>query len=108
VTRGFPNASEHSRLVFVGVAEKALMRGTRNPCGLFRRLVERKLRHHITQDDEDSAHRRLKEHLYGKPERTTEASETGLAPWSGKIGAIHGGRGRPRLSRVGHLGTMAA
>ncbi len=36
-----------------------------------------------------------------------EASEAGLAPWSGQIGAIHGGRGRSRLNREGRLGTMA-
>lgn len=37
-----------------------------------------------------------------------EPSEAGLAPWSLQTGAIHGGRGRSRLDRVGHLGTMAA
>ena len=37
-----------------------------------------------------------------------EATGAGLAPWSGQIGAIHGGRGRSGLNRVGHLGTVAA
>ena len=37
-----------------------------------------------------------------------EATEAGLAPWSGQIDVIHGGRGRSRLNRVGHLGTVAA
>jgi hypothetical protein len=40
-----------------------------------------------------------------------EASEAGLAPWSGRIGAIHGSpdvrRDPSRLNRVGHLGTTA-
>ncbi len=36
------------------------------------------------------------------------ASNAGLAPWSGQIGAIHGGRGRSRLNRAGRLGTIAA
>ncbi len=63
--RGTIDASEHSRLMFLAAAERAVMRGTRNPCGLFRRLLERKLCHHITQGDEDAAHERLKRHFYG-------------------------------------------
>jgi hypothetical protein len=37
-----------------------------------------------------------------------EASEAGLAFGSRQIGAIHGGTGRSRLNRMGHLGAMAA
>ena len=37
-----------------------------------------------------------------------EGSEAGLAPWGGQIGVMHGGRGRSRLNRLGHLGTVAA
>jgi len=65
VARGLVDASEHSRLMFVAAAERALVKGTRNPCGLFRRLVERRLWHHITQGDEDAAYERLKRHFYG-------------------------------------------
>lgn len=65
VGRGSVDASEHSRLMFVAAAERAVLRGTRNPCGLFRRLVEQKLWHHITQGDEDAAYKRLKRHFYG-------------------------------------------
>ena len=36
-----------------------------------------------------------------------EASEGGLAAWSGQIGAIHSWRSLYRLNRVGHPGTMA-
>lgn len=68
VGRGVIDASEHSRLMFVSAAERAAIRGTTNPPGLFRRLVERKLWHHITQGDEDAAHRRLKQHFgLGRP-----------------------------------------
>ena len=35
-----------------------------------------------------------------------EASEAGLAPWSGQIGAIHGERGRFRLTREFSCGRM--
>lgn len=63
VGRGIVDASEHSRLMFVAAAERAAIRGTSNPPGLFRRLVEQKLWHHITQGDEDAAHERLKRHF---------------------------------------------
>lgn len=36
------------------------------------------------------------------------ASEDGWAAWSRPIGAIYGGRGRSRLNRVAHPGTMVA
>lgn len=36
-----------------------------------------------------------------------EMSDAGLAPWSGRKGAIHGGGGRFRLNQLGHLGTIA-
>jgi len=63
VGRGVLDRSEHSRLMFVAAAERAAIRGTSNPPGLFRRLVEQKLWHHITQGDEDAAHERLKRYF---------------------------------------------
>ena len=51
--------------MFVAAAEGAILRGTRNPCGLFRRLIEHKLWHHITQGDENAAHQRLELLFYG-------------------------------------------
>ena len=67
VGRGITDASEHGRLLFVAAAERALIRGSSNPCGLFVKLVRDKLWHHITQGDEDAAHVRLKYHRFGDP-----------------------------------------
>ena len=39
--------------------------GTKNPCGLFVRLVRGGLWSFATQDDEDAARIRLRQHLYG-------------------------------------------
>jgi hypothetical protein len=65
VARGWVTASECGRLRFVGAAEHARAIGTRNPCGLFVRLVRCGLWSFLTQDDEDVARLRLKRHLYG-------------------------------------------
>jgi hypothetical protein len=65
VARGWVTASECDRLRFVGAAEHARAIGTRNPCGLFVRLVRSGLWSFLTQDDEDVARVRLKRHLYG-------------------------------------------
>jgi hypothetical protein len=65
VARGLVTFSERDRLRFVAAAEHARVIGTRNPCGLFVRLVRRSLWSFVTQDDEDAARVRLKRHLYG-------------------------------------------
>lgn len=52
--------SECDRLRFFAAAEHAKAIGARNYCGLFATLVRRKLWHYATQDDEDSARRRLR------------------------------------------------
>jgi hypothetical protein len=70
VTRGWVTASERNRLRFVSAAEHARVIGTKNPCGLFVRLVRCGLWSFLTQSDEDAASTRLKRHLYGtSPER---------------------------------------
>ena len=61
--------SEGDRLKFVAAAEHARVIGTKNPCGLFVRLVRGKLWHFLTQGDEDAASLRLKRHLFGGPRR---------------------------------------
>jgi hypothetical protein len=66
---GLVDDSESGRLKFVAAAEHARVIGTRNPSGLFVRLVRRKLWHFLTQDDEDAARLRLKRHLFGEPRR---------------------------------------
>lgn len=54
--------SESALLTFVSLAERARIRGSSNPGGFFYRLLDRKLYHFITQDDEDSARARLRRH----------------------------------------------
>ena len=67
IARGWVTASERDRLRFVSAAEHARVIGTKNPCGLFVRLVRCGLWSFLTQDDEDAANARLKLLLYGKP-----------------------------------------
>jgi hypothetical protein len=57
--------SEWGRLRFVAAAEHARIIGTKNPCGLFVRLVRGGLYHFATQDDEMAASVRLRKHLFG-------------------------------------------
>lgn len=61
--------SEGDRLKFVAAAERAISVGTENPPGFFARIVRSGLWHHITQGDEDAAHRRLKRHFFGAAKR---------------------------------------
>jgi hypothetical protein len=62
--QGIIGGSDSERLTFVAVAERARLVGTTNPCGLFAQLVRRRLWYVLTQEDEDAARRRLREHLY--------------------------------------------
>ena len=70
---GIASPSEADRLRFVAAAEHARVIGTRNPCGLFVRIVRSKLWSYLTQDDEDAASARLKKHLFGGPPKTEKA-----------------------------------
>jgi hypothetical protein len=72
IARSLVTTSERDRLRFVGAAEHARAIGTRNPCGLFVRLVRCGLWSFLTQDDEDAANDRLKRHLYGNPLASNE------------------------------------
>ena len=65
IARGWVTTSDRDRLRFVGAAEHARVIGTKNPCGLFVRLIRCGLWSFLTQDDEDAANARLKRHLYG-------------------------------------------
>jgi hypothetical protein len=51
----------------VAAAEHARIIGTKNPCGLFVRLVRGGLYHFATADDEQAASVRLRKHLFGAP-----------------------------------------
>jgi hypothetical protein len=62
---GLVTPSEWDRLRFVAAAEHARIIGTRNPCGLFVRLVRGGLLHFTTCDDQEAASVRLRRHLYG-------------------------------------------
>jgi hypothetical protein len=63
---GLVGRSEHARLRFVAAAEHARVIGTRNPCGLFVRLVRGGLWPFLTCDDEEAASVRLRKHLFGE------------------------------------------
>jgi hypothetical protein len=63
--QGLIGGSESERLTFVATAERARLRAITNAPGLFAELVRRRLWHFVTQDDEDRAHQRLREHFHG-------------------------------------------
>lgn len=56
------------QLKFVAAAEHARVIGTKNPCGLFVRIVRGKLWDFITHDDEEAANRRLRRYLHPRDE----------------------------------------
>jgi hypothetical protein len=64
-TQGLIGTSDADRLTFVATAEHAYAVGTANSPGLFAHLIRHRLWHHVTQEDEDLARRRLRDHLYG-------------------------------------------
>ena len=77
--RGLVDGGDRGRLSFVAGAEHALVIGSKNPCGLF----AWNLRHgfpYVSNSDEDAALRRLKEHFYGKPERSAPERTTWQGP----------------------------
>jgi hypothetical protein len=56
--------SEAERLTFVGLAQHVLAYRPENAGGLFRQLLTRRCFHFVTQEEEDAAQQRLKQHLY--------------------------------------------
>jgi hypothetical protein len=77
VGQGLVRPSEWDRLRFVAAAEHARVIGTRNPCGLFARLVRGGLWHFATGDDEQAASVRLRRHLYGAAREGTGRERQG-------------------------------
>jgi hypothetical protein len=71
VGQGLAARSEWCRLRFVAAAEHARVIGTKNPCGLFVRLVKGGLWHFATHDDEVAASVRLRRHLHGEGPRSS-------------------------------------
>lgn len=57
-------SSEAERLTFVGLAQHVLACRPENAGGLFRQLLTRRCFHFVTQEEEDAAQQRLKQHLY--------------------------------------------
>ena len=80
VELGLVTESEHDRLRFVAAAEHARIIGTRNPCGLFVRLVRGGLLHFVTYDDEVAASVRIRRHLYGSLPEMRGAPASGMRP----------------------------
>lgn len=72
------------RLNFCAAAQRARAKGSLNPPGLFRRIVDRKLWENVTNDDEEAVRVPLTRFLNGEPDKVVRSSE---AP-----------RSRPRLS----------
>jgi hypothetical protein len=56
--------SEAERLTFVGLAQHVLAYHPENAGGLFRHLLTQRCFHFVTQEEEDAAQQRLKQHLY--------------------------------------------
>jgi hypothetical protein len=56
--------SEAERLTFLSLAEHVLAYHPENAGGLFRHLLSRRCFHFVTQEEEDAAQQRLKQHLY--------------------------------------------
>lgn len=69
---GLVGAGYGQQLNFFAAAEHSLVKGTRNPCGLFVHILKNKLWHYCTNDDEDAANERLKRHFFGN-QRPREA-----------------------------------
>jgi hypothetical protein len=70
VGEGLVTGSEHDRLQFFAAAERARTVGSKNPPGLFVRIVRSGLWRFLSQDDEDAARRKIREliHPAGGPQ----------------------------------------
>ena len=73
---GLANASESGRMDFLALAERARNRGKR-PGAMFYWLIREQKTAFITLHDEDEAARRLREHLNGRPVRTSSNPDGG-------------------------------
>lgn len=64
VREGIVSDSEHDQLQFFAAAERARTVGSKNPPGLFVRIVRSGLWRFLSQDDEDAARRKLRRLLH--------------------------------------------
>jgi hypothetical protein len=83
VEQGAISNSEHDRLNFFAAANHARVIGSRNPPGLFVRIIRSKLFGFLTQDDEDAARAQIRILLY--PKTAPELSPRG-GPYSASNG----------------------
>src|SRR5512135_2459114 len=68
IAAGYISSSEADRLNFFAAAHHARIIGSRNPPGLFVRIVRSKLWNFLTQDDDDAARVLLRRALYSEEE----------------------------------------
>lgn len=74
--------SEAEQLTFVSLAQHVLAYRPKNAGGLFRQLLTRRCFHFVTQEDEDAAQQRLKQHRYaGRASPVLQTQD--LRDWSG-------------------------
>jgi hypothetical protein len=103
IGQGLALPSEWGRLRFVAVAEHARVIGTKNPCGLFVRLVRDGLWHFATGNDEETASVRIRRHLHEElPQRRIEKTPReglgrGLSDDARLVQAVREGAARARL-----------
>lgn len=85
IGEGLITGSEHDRLQFFAAAERARSVGSKNPPGLFVRIVRSGLWRFLSQDDEDAARRKIRTLLYpeGRPDPNGQHG-----PFSGLSGGI--------------------
>lgn len=85
IGEGLISGSEHDRLQFFAAAERARSVGSKNPPGLFVRIVRSGLWRFLSQDDEDAARRKIRTLLYpeGRPDPNGQHG-----PFSGLSGGI--------------------
>ncbi|MEL6795197.1 MAG: hypothetical protein AAFO89_00075 [Planctomycetota bacterium] len=74
-TAGLASASEHGRLEFMALAERARTRGSK-PAAMFYWLLRERKTAFITLADEDEAARRIREHNNGAPRRLIPEAPT--------------------------------
>ena len=74
VRHGILDGGGVERLNFCAAAQRARAKGTSNPCGLFRAMVERKRWADISNDDEEAVRAPLARFLNGEPEQVVRSS----------------------------------
>jgi hypothetical protein len=93
--------SENDRLQFFAAAERAKTVGSKNPPGLFIRIVRSGLWRFLSQDDEEAARRKIRALLYPEARPESNGRHGPFSGLSDDLGMDIGRRpevSRPRLS----------